>query len=183
MNKLIALVGTAGSGKSLVGKRLVERHGFAVLRIADPIKRMLSAGLGLTEEQLDGRSKQLPIPEFGGHTPRHLMQTLGFGWGRREVHANLWVEVWRQNYRKMAGPVVVDDVRFTNEAAVVRELGGVVWRITRPGVGGETASDRAISEIEADLVIENRATVPELLLEVDKAIAELLTCARISKSA
>lgn len=172
MPRLIGLVGPAGSGKSIVGRRLIEKHGFRCIRVAEPIKKMLSVGLGLTGEQIDGRLKQTPIPEFGGRTPRQIMQTLGYEWGRRLVHPDLWLTLWQREYERSQGPVVVDDIRFPDEASTVRQLGGAIWRVSRPGViPTNHPSEKHTREIPADVVIENHGTIPELLLAVDRALS------------
>lgn len=169
---LIGLIGSAGSGKSLVGRRLAEKHGYSVLRIAEPIKRMLTVGLGLTAEQLDGRFKQDPLADFGGLTPRQIMQTLGYEWGRRSVHPDIWITIWRRAYEASTGPVVVDDMRFAEEAEVVRQLGGAIWHVYRPSlVVGEHPTERFARDARADVTITNTSTVPELLLAVDEALA------------
>lgn len=176
---LLALTGSATSGKGLVARRLVQTHGFTATRFAEPIKRMLSVGLGLSEEQLDGDQKHAPIPEFGGLTPRHLMQTLGTEWGRRMVHSDVWISAWRKNAGSLPELVVVDDLRFPNEAMAIREMGGVIWRVVRPGVPVlDHASERAIREISVDGTIQNTSTISALFQTVDAAVAGLLNGGR-----
>lgn len=171
---IIGLTGLATSGKGIVSARLLARHGFVVTRFADPIKRMLSAGLGLTNEQLDGFSKQEPLRQFGGCTSRHLMQTLGTDWGRRSIHSDIWVNAWRMTLPD-ADRIVVDDLRFPNEALALRDLGGAIWRVNRPGVMAmEHVSERAMREIAFDISIENTSTIAALQIAADKAVENYL---------
>lgn len=171
---LVGITGSATSGKSIVSRHLAHRHGFQVSRFAEPVKRMLAVGLGLTAEQLDGRDKHEPIPEFGGLTSRHLMQTLGTEWGRRMVHSDLWVDLWRRSVAGMTGPMVVDDLRFPNEAQAIRELGGTIWRVVRPRVPiMDHPSERCMAEIAVDRTILNTSTIAALAREVDAAAADL----------
>lgn len=167
---LIALTGAATSGKGIVSKRLTDYHDFRATRFADPIKRMLAVGLGLTEEQLDGRDKQTPLQDFGGLTTRHLMQTLGTEWGRRMVHSDVWVQAWRKRLHEYGDRVVVDDLRFPNEAMCIRALGGVIWRINRPSVPVmDHVSERYVREIAVDREIQNTSTIAALAAAVDVA--------------
>jgi hypothetical protein len=55
-----------------------------------------------------------------------------------------------------AGDVCIDDVRFENEAAMVKANGGILIRLTRPDVvAGDThASEVEQASIEADYVVE-----------------------------
>lgn len=175
MRVLIALTGAATSGKSLVSRRLSETHGFKTCRFAEPIKRMLGVGLGLTAEQLDGSEKQSPIPEFGGLTTRHLMQTLGYEWGRRMVHSDIWITAWKRDLARQGNLVVVDDLRFPNEAMAIRELGGIIWRVNRPGVPVlDHASERASREIAVDQVVQNISTINALMQAVDAQVSLVL---------
>lgn len=171
---IIALTGAATSGKGIVSKRLTEYHDFRATRFADPIKRMLSVGLGLTEDQLDGRDKQTPIAEFGGLTARHLMQTLGTEWGRRMVHSDVWVNAWRRHLSAYGDRIVVDDLRFPNEAMCIRSLGGIIWRVNRPSVPVmDHVSERYVREIAVDREILNTSTIGALAAVVDSAVHEV----------
>lgn len=164
---IIGILGLAGSGKTLVSKHLVEEYGYTRTRFSDPLKQMLRI-LGLTEAEVDGDAKMLPLTRFGGVTPRHMMQTLGTDWGRRRIHPDIWVDAWKMTVANLAGPIVVDDVRFPNEAAAVWELGGVVWRIFRPGIGTlENFSERAGTKIAENELLANATTIPALLRSVD----------------
>jgi Deoxynucleotide monophosphate kinase len=132
--RLIGLTGRAGSGKSTAAAYLVERHGFTRTRFAGPLKAMLRA-MGLSEREIDGDLKEAPCARLCGRTPRQAMQWLGTEWGRDMIHPDLWTELWKQDAEKIVaedGRVVVDDVRFPDEVALVRSLGGYVLAITEP---------------------------------------------------
>lgn len=172
--QIIAIMGVAGSGKTIVARRL-EQYGFARTRFAAPIKVMLKVGLGLTDEQLDGEDKAQPIPDLGGCSARILMQTLGTEWGRRMIHPDLWASVWKRHVAKIDGPVVVDDLRFPNEAAAIREMGGTIWRVYRPGlVTMDHASERSQKSITEDLLLNNATSLTDLEKSVDAAVASFL---------
>ncbi len=165
--RIVGVLGVAGSGKTLVAKHLVERYGYTRLRFADPIKRMLKE-LGLTDEQLDGDAKMTPMPMFGGATPRGMMQTLGTEWGRRHVYSDIWINVLKAELARCTTPVVVDDVRFVNEGALISQAGGTLWRVVRPGLNTmDHASERAQRQIEEDVLLLNATTIPALFASVD----------------
>lgn len=173
---LVGLIGQAGSGKSALARHLVTRHGFVRMRFAENLKTMLRIGLGLTEEQIDGDAKMVPLADYGGRTPRELMQTLGTEWGRRLVHPDVWVIAWRRSL-PATGLVCVDDVRFPNEAAAIRAEGGLLWRITRPAnptAPQDHPSERLQREILADLEIANTADLAALRAKVDGVVEPLL---------
>ena len=168
---LIGIVAPAGSGKTVVAKHLEEAHGFTRMRFAHNLKAMLKAGLGLTDEQLDGKDKMVALAEFGGCTPRHLMQTLGTEWGRRMVHSDIWTNAWRATARRVEGSIVVDDVRFPNEAAAIRAEGGVLWRIVRQGQPvSDHVSERMMREIVTDVTLNNNVNLPDLIEKAEAAL-------------
>jgi len=169
---IIGILGVAGSGKTLVSRHLVEHYGYTRTRFADPLKRMLKFGLGLTDDEVDGDAKMRPIADFGGCTPRHMMQTLGTEWGRRTVHPEIWINVWKREVQKITGAIVVDDVRFPNEAALIKEMGGTLWRIYRPGLNTmDHASERLQQQIAEDVLINNATSLPALFNSVDSLVA------------
>jgi hypothetical protein len=170
---IIGVVGPAGSGKSAVAKHLVTKYGFFRMRFAENLKAMLKVGLGLSDEQIDGDLKMVPLPEFGGCTPRHIMQTLGTDWGRRLIHSDVWVSAWRKKLPG-TGLVVVDDVRFPNEAAAIKSEGGFLWRIDRPGIEAmahDHPSERFQAQIATDITLVNETNLFDLMLKVDAKMA------------
>lgn len=168
---VIALTGLAGSGKSTASKYLVEKHGYQLVKFAGPLKDMLRA-IGLSEAQIEGDLKETPCEWLQGATPRHAMQTLGTQWGRDCIGAGLWTELWVRRVNQIiaeGGHVVVDDCRFPNEAAEVRSLGGVVWRLVgRGGIAGGHESEAGCGD--EDLVIANDNSPNALFGRVEEAL-------------
>ena len=164
MHNLIGFHGPKQSGKSTAAS-VFTRLGYAEVAFADPLKRMMAAllyDLGIPTWEIDrmlwGDLKEIELPELSGRTPRHAMQTLGTEWGRTCMHPGFWVNIVRQqiandpNQRR-----VFSDVRFENEAAVIRDLGGIIVHIERPGLptGDAHASEQGIARQENDIIITN----------------------------
>lgn len=161
---IIGLTGHKGAGKSEAAKTLISL-GYQRERFAGPLKDMLRA-LGLTEAQVDGDQKETPCPLLGGATPRHAMQTLGSEWGRSLIDPNLWIMIWKSRATAHSH-VVVDDIRFPNEVDAIRELGGAICRIDRPGAHGDGhISEQHIDMLPADHVIANTGNLSDLECEV-----------------
>jgi len=130
--RLIGIAGAARSGKDSIASVLVEDYGFTRYALADPIKAALRSMLGLTDDHTDGDLKEELIDELGV-SPRHLMQTLGTEWGRDTIRPDLWLRAAERHLERINGPVVVPDIRMSNEAAWIRQKGGFVWHVRRPG--------------------------------------------------
>lgn len=138
--QIIALVGNAGAGKSTVAEYLMREHGYVLIKFAGPLKAMLRA-IGLDDEEIEGSRKEQPCDLLCGKTPRHAMVTLGTEWGRDLIGENFWAGLWQEEAAMNLNSgrvVVVDDCRFPNELAAVKEMGGIVWRITRPEHAGSS---------------------------------------------
>lgn len=166
---IIGLTGPAGSGKDTTADWLESVHNFARIALADPIRRGLCAMLGLCPTVFRPGIKEQVIPWLG-KSPRELMQTLGTEWGRVLIARDLWLRI-AENEIASAGHnrVVITDIRFEDEAAWLRKLGGVVWFIQRgaaPPVR-EHVSESGIAFAPGDTIIDNNGTIKELFAAVD----------------
>ena len=169
--RLVGITGRAGVGKNTVAALV---PGAEVIGLADPIYQGLATMLGIGEGELRRRAgKELPI-EWLGRSPRTLLQTLGTEWGRDTVRSDLWLLLCERRILELdragAAAVVVADVRFANEAEMIRRLGGEVWEVRRSGqsigAAGGHASERGIGPELVDVVIDNDGTLEELELQV-----------------
>lgn len=162
--RLVCFAGRAGVGKSEASGLLIS-HGFVPVKFAAPLKSMLTtmyefAGLDADEiaERIEGALKEKPDPVLGGTSPRRAMQTLGGEWGRDMVREDLWVSLWSKTVRRKLAAgfsVVVDDLRYPNEADAIRELGGQVFMIEGPSrrIVPQHASERF--DFDPDEIIHN----------------------------
>lgn len=164
---VIALTGLAGSGKSTASKYLVEKHGYQLVKFAGPLKDMCRA-VGMTEDEIEGSYKEVPLSYLCGKSPRQFMQLLGTQFGRDCIGKNFWTGLWIRAVGSIlaeGGRVVVDDCRFPNEADEVRKLGGVVWRLVgRGGIAGGHESEAGCGE--ADAIIDNSHYIKNLDYEI-----------------
>ena len=131
-NILIALTGPAGVGKSTYAKKLSEEMDGVIYSYASTLKEMLTCLVGRDPIY---ENKEEPIswlPEWNG---RRLMQKLGGEWGRNLIDENLWVKVLEHRLENSYAPVrIIDDLRYPNEAEMVKRLGGEVWLCERDGI-------------------------------------------------
>lgn len=172
------------SGKSTVAAYL-SSHGFRVVPFAESLKRMAHvflSELGLTDSEIEFhlyRNKEAPLPRPELKTnARHICQTLGTEWGRTCVHPDVWLMCWQRKAQVNLSrgiDVVVDDVRFPNEAHLIRDLGGEVWRVERSSVIRTTAhsSEGSLDDFTFDRRIVNDGTLLELYAEVKTRIDHL----------
>jgi hypothetical protein len=156
------------SGKTTVATFL-QHQGYERVPFADPLKAMVAQflqGLGYRQDEaqrLVHIDKGATIPLLGV-TVRHLLQTLGTEWGRTCIAPDVWLKCWAAE--AIRHPlVVVDDVRFPNEAQLLKDMGGELWLIERPGLTDASghASEGGLAGWEFDRVIVNGGTIEELV--------------------
>lgn len=188
---IIGFTGAAGSGKSAATVWVLKNHPASCrVTFAGPIKAMARELIGGALPRSWPRNagdyvddpvlKNEPMPFLGGITPRRIMQTLGTEWGRQVIHPDFWVGVAAAKVERAAGStfrksdrvpvkVVLDDVRFQNEALMVRAYGGVVVRVVRPGMAPAAEVAAHLSEamdFEADITLVNDGTLEDLHAKV-----------------
>jgi hypothetical protein len=166
IHPIIGIAGRARTGKSTAAELLLRMGaGKYLYSFADPLRAMLKAGLGIDlDNPYWAMRKEDPMPEFGGHSPRALLQSLGTEWGRQMVDANLWLTLAAKALRQRGPGMIVGDVRFANEAAWVRGMGGIVLHIERgnaPAVRPHV-SEAGVERLATDLRIFNESTPASL---------------------
>ncbi|QJD74011.1 hypothetical protein [Pyruvatibacter mobilis] len=125
---------------------------------------------------LEGDLKDETIPGLDGVTGRWMMQSIGTEWGRDLIHEDLWIKVAEARIRdalESRTKVVVDDIRFPNEAAVVKELGGVMAYVFRPGMGGPPVlhvSDGLLGSYRFDETIINDSSLDVLKVRAERQL-------------
>lgn len=173
---LIGLTGRARSGKStaaehLVGTYLLEHYAFA-----DPLRDGLMAIFNLDPTDFEGARKEQQLAWLE-RSPRQLMQSMGTEWARNTVHPDIWVKLAEQNLdymTKALGAVlgfVVSDVRFENEAHLIRRQGGTVIHIGRDDAQAVNPhiSEAGVAVRQGDLILRNNGTVEEFMRSLDEA--------------
>jgi len=172
---LIGLIGHAGSGKDTVADHLVRR-GFTRIAFADAVRSvLLSVNPLVTRDGLRLRDAveahgwdrvKREIPEV-----RVLLQGLGAG-VRDTLGESVWLDHALRRLDTLSGPAVVTDVRYPNEANVLRSRGFTLVWIQRPGVGPANAhpSETDIPVELADATLLNDGSLQELYEAVDALV-------------
>lgn len=172
--KIIGITGKARSGKDTIARHLWTHHAYTRLAFADPLKRSVNESFGLTTEEthLD-EMKEVTIP-YWGLSPRQMLQQAGVMY-RAQFGDDFWIKRWRMSFDmlKHTDDIVVPDVRFDNEAKVIRRLGGIIIEVQRGtglvGSTGDHCSELGLSSLP-DFVVDNKGTLPELYAQIDTII-------------
>lgn len=166
---ILGLVGQKRVGKDTFADYLVENYGFVKLAFAEPIKHIASIVFNLDYDKLDDMDKEAIMPDYG-ISLRQFYQKFGTELMRNDLYNHLpeleskvpkhyiWIHNLLQRIQKHRGKgqhrFVISDVRFTDEATSIFEIGGKLVKITREGFGGTDghSSETTINEIPASMI-------------------------------
>lgn len=124
--KIIGFSGKIGSGKTTLAQILCNEYPYTKASFADPLKHIVKYLYDLEYDQLYGNRKEIVDTRYGV-TPRYLLQYIGTNLFRN-WDKNFWVNVFERKYANQE-LLVLDDVRFENEAHIIHQMGGIVIKV------------------------------------------------------
>jgi hypothetical protein len=201
---LIGLLGHKRAGKDTFASRLIEEHGYARVAFADPLKEAALALDPIVYTFVGGpydgvqyrladlvaqrgweRAKEYP-------EARRILQHLGDA--VRLLDPGFWVRAAMARVAELQAtemmmsfggtviretrglPVVITDVRYPNEAEAIREAGGTLVRILRPGADSADdahSSEHALDDCPVDVITNNTGGLDELFAQADRLAISL----------
>lgn len=136
--------------------------------IVDPVKTRSGCGRGVTIAVISPKETEQFVV-------RTFLQKLGTEAIRYGIHTNAWVNAlmadynpegfWPEEAWKTKIPNwIITDCRFPNEAQAIKDKGGIVIRVTRPGenLADLHPSETSLDGWEFDYMIENSGTIAQL---------------------
>lgn len=164
--KIIGLTGSMGTGKSTALQIIKEQTGRScrLIKFAGPLYEI--------QEQIYGVIASVYQRPADFIKDRKLLQWVGTEWGR-SIDKDIWLKLWTQQVDFLSnlsgGDVVIvaDDVRYDNEAEVIKKKGGKIIKLERTTdigiIDNGTAIEGHISELGihskyVDALIKNNGT-------------------------
>lgn len=182
MIRLIGLSGRKRSGKDSIGHYLESEHGYTIDYFAKPLKEAVRNIFYWSKAHTDGPTDEgepdlkEAIDPFWGLSPRFVMQRFGTEVGR-QIDVEVWVKSLQLRVQRGldSGHVqyAITDVRFPNEAELIRRLGGQVWRVERPSLPVSTdmhSSETSLDNYGFDVVLVNDGSLEDLYRKVENAL-------------
>jgi hypothetical protein len=176
---IIGLSGYAQVGKDTIGKALVEGYGFTRFAFADALKECVyrlnpivvaenapdyvPRGPYLVTHRVQDYVDSLGWEEAKKYPEvRRLLQVMGTEAGRQVLGDNIWVDAVLNKVGSR--DVVITDCRFPNEAQAVKERGGHVVRVVRPGVDAVNAhpSETSLDDWPFDRIVINGGSMDDV---------------------
>ncbi len=115
--------------------------------------------------------KEVVLPLIG-KSPRDIWIEVGNK--MREISPDVWLK------NAIACPkcdiIIISDLRFTNEAFYIKNAGGLVVKVKRPGLrlGSDQAEVDLLSYTQWDAIIENDGTLDEFNTKIISYFEEVL---------
>ena len=127
MNHIIGISGKRGVGKTTAAKYLERFYRFEVVSFASLLRDQAAQLFPFKELHLKGGLKEKPFEDYDW-APRDFL--IKFGQFMRYWDENYWVNA---ALKKIEGKdrVVFDDLRYTNEANILKRNGAKLIRIER----------------------------------------------------
>jgi hypothetical protein len=178
---IIGLTGYAQSGKDTVAKILVENYGYTRVAFADKIRDFLYemnpmvdnvAGEPIFLKERVNRDGW-EVAKKNPHV-RRALQNAGVS-ARKVFGEDFWIDRSLVSILRNENTVITD-VRFINEADVVKHQAGQVWRIKRLGVDAVNAhvSESQMDGYPVDQIFTNNSSIEDLELMVKTRMMSLV---------
>jgi formylmethanofuran dehydrogenase subunit D len=180
MEEKYSVIGISGkkfSGKNTLADHLTKNYGYEQIAYADPLKE-IGKIFGFTNEQLYG-SKKEEVDNFWETSSRNFLQKVGTDLFRN--HSNIispkmgqdvWINIVKKKIQEHPNKCfVITDVRFPNEAQLVKDLGGIVIKLQRDSDYIDNhPSEALIDSLPSDYQFENNGSKEELYTNVIKEL-------------
>lgn len=191
---IIGINGYSGTGKDAVGQiiqKLCPNENWEIKKFAGKLKEVASILTSIPVKYFEDQDfKRTVLGEEWwtncdeGSQPmtvRDLLQKLGTECMRTGLHSNTWVNALMVDYKpaKMdqynPSKWVVTDTRFPNEAKAIKDKGGIVIRIDRPGIKpiNNHPSEVGLDYWDFDYAIGNVSDLVSLEFTVENILKEI----------
>lgn len=174
---VVGISGRAGHGKDTLSRilsgQLVFKDQTETRHFAEPIKRIAQLVFGFSREDMnteEGKKK----PGAYGFTIREILQKIGTEMFRDLINPNIWVDYMDRKVKESEKSLIfVPDLRFANEEAWIKSVGGLIIKVSREdheAVSNVHASESYIDLIQEDVLVENTGSLPEFVQKVREEV-------------
>jgi hypothetical protein len=185
---IIGINGYAGSGKDTVGtilQQIDKDSHWEIKKWAGKLKQVAELLTGIPVEKFEDQEfkktnlgKQWNDRINNPMSVRDFLQKLGTEGLRDGLHTNTWVNALMADYKCVPADRapngwdcpnwIITDTRFPNEAQAIKDAGGIIIRVTRPGIGpvNDHPSETGLNQWNFDYEIQNDSSLNELINSV-----------------
>lgn len=165
---LIGLGHASRVGKDTCAQLLIEHHGYERVAFADALREFVlrtHPGVRSIVERIGWEEAKEAHPFV-----RKTLVEVGNG-ARHILGEDVWIKAAFRRIRSER--TAFTDMRYPNEAAAIRETGGLLVKVTRPGVDPlPNVADQALADFDGwDAVIVNDGSLGDLQVQLDELLA------------
>lgn len=176
--QILAISGKRGVGKTALANHLVKTCGFIKVSFAEELRRLCQTLMPFNlKDFTDPKKKEAPFGEYEW-SPREFM--IHFGEFMRFHDENYWIKKALETMTKPDAWYVFDDLRYKNEATILKSVGAKIIRINRYeaenpyGKNLNTPSETDLDDYKFEYLIEDcRNRDISMLQSHTKPIADL----------
>ena len=185
---IIGVSGYSGCGKDTVGtilQQIDKDSHWEIKKWAGKLKQVAELLTGIPVEKFEDQEfkktnlgKQWNDRINNPMSVRDFLQKLGTEGLRDGLHTNTWVNALMADYKCVPADRapngwdcdnwIITDTRFPNEAQAIKDAGGIIIRVTRPGIGpvNDHPSETGLNQWKFDYEIQNDSSLNELINSV-----------------
>ena len=169
---LLGLSGKKRSGKNTVAKLIATMTPLRVkeFAFADPLKDEVCKACGVSRKILEENKDNF----------RLILQGWGTDFRRRMYDDSYWINKAMKLLhtssvvKDEADICVFTDVRFKNEASILKQIDGVIVRVKRePSLGDDHPSEIDMDDFKCDFELDNTSTLNNLASSVQMLLHRL----------
>ena len=176
---IIGVSGKKRSGKDTVYSLIKKSTGNFALRAAfgDQIKEEVADVTGVDVDHIEEHKERF----------RPMLQWWGADFRRHYNGESYWLDKMLAKMETIVGRevLVITDVRYPNEAELVKRAGGIMLRVEREtGLNDAHSSENLLDDFEGfDYRLTNNGTIRELKKKVERIVADHCCGAEDSEAA
>ena len=184
MHKVIAVYGYKRSGKDTIADFMVKKYNYEKICIAEPLKEVCKILFDLSDDMLNGSSKEEPLQKWHGKTPRQLLQFMGtevMQYKMREFmpecNRNFWIDKICHKIKSNPNQkFIIPDLRFMHEFdALEKQIGKeniMFINVIKPDLDENDTHESEFDwkKINTPHKIYNSNTIDHLYTELDALI-------------
>lgn len=142
MGKIVAITGSAGSGKDSLANIVIKnsKEKWVKLSFASHLKDVVALLFGFDRAMLEGDTVEHRVlretpDKFWSEkmgkdfTPRQALQIVGTDLLRNQLHQNIWVDCLEQKMQNMDCNILITDCRFKNEIEMLKKMDATFVRM------------------------------------------------------
>jgi len=159
--------------KEFQGSTLEMLSLYSNKKMAGKLKQIASILTGIPVNKFEDQEfKKTNLgPEWGYMTVREFLQRIGTEAIRNGLHKDTWLNAFWIDYHN-ENKWIITDCRFENEYNSIKERGGLMIKVERPGIETQNhASETGLDMItDWDYVIKNDSTIDNLIEKVQEIL-------------